>query len=244
MTFYKIFIYDNKRILKKDYFYLILQKFFFHRMKEELIKELVANSKLTNRINLEYKQKIELFEKEINQYKMEINDLQRQIQSVQHISPNSPKETSRPDLEFKKKFEQAQQKILELESKQKENAKFLNTTSNSDKKYAELEIAFGKLKQQNDQLQKKLKEDADKKIKLEKDFEKEQQKLKELEMRSEKQQQILKKKTEDLAQAQRRLRSGSSSGLAQTEDSNKHWVEQEMEKILQEKDKWKYLKMN
>lgn len=203
-------------------------------MKEELIKELVANSKLTNRFNLQYKQKVELLEKEIAQYKNEIGDLQRQINSVEQFpGPISPKEMSRVEFELKKKLEFAQQRINELELKQKENLKTMNITGNSDKKLSDLELAFGKLKQQNDQLQKKLKEDSDRKLKLEKDFEKDQQRLKELEMRSEKQQQILKKKTEDLAQAQRRLRSGSSSGLA--EENNKHWVEQEMEKICQEK---------
>jgi hypothetical protein len=48
-------------------------------MKEELIKELVANSKFTNRINLQYQHKIEQLQKETTQYKNEIADLQRQL---------------------------------------------------------------------------------------------------------------------------------------------------------------------
>lgn len=101
------------------------------------------------------------------------------------------------------------------------------------------------MKQQNESLQKRIKEDADKKIKLEKELEKEQQKLKDLEVKNDQQQKILKKKTEDLMQAQRRLRSGSTAGLNTADDNmpisspsftnNKHWVEQEMEKIVQEK---------
>ena len=138
--------------------------------------------------------------------------------------------------ELRKRLEVAVQKINELESKQKDTAKFLNTTNNSDKKINELEIALGKMKQQNEMLQKKLKDDVEKKMKLEKDFEREQQKLKDLETRNEHQQKILKKKTEDLATAQRRLRSASNCNLAQNGmEENKHWVEQEMEKILQEK---------
>lgn len=46
-------------------------------MKEELIKELVANSKLTNRINLQYQQKMEILQKENVQLKAEIDELQR-----------------------------------------------------------------------------------------------------------------------------------------------------------------------
>ena len=86
------------------------------------------------------------------------------------------------------------------------SVKLLNTNQNTDKKVAELELALSKLKQQNDSLTKKIKDDTDKKLKLEKDFEKEQQKLKDLEMRTDQQQRILKKKSEDLVTAQRRLR--------------------------------------
>jgi hypothetical protein len=100
---------------------------------------------------------------------------------------------------------------------------------------SELEITLNKMKQQQEILQRKIKEDSEKKIKLEKDLEKEQQKIKELQTRNDQQQKILKKKTEDLASAQRRLRSGSLSGLADENTNSKHWVEQEMEKIIQER---------
>ena len=118
------------------------------------------------------------------------------------------------------------------------SVKLLNTNQNTDKKVAELEIALSKLKQQNDSLTKKIKDDTDKKLKLEKDFEKEQQKLKDLEMRTDQQQRILKKKSEDLVTAQRRLRTGSASGGntdVENNNVNKHWIEQEMEKIINEK---------
>lgn len=51
-------------------------------MKEELIKELVANSKFTNRINLQYQQKMEIMQKENNQLKAEIEELQIQLQNL------------------------------------------------------------------------------------------------------------------------------------------------------------------
>ena len=50
-------------------------------MKEELIKELVASSKLTNRINLQYQQKIEILQKENTQLKSEIEEIQRSLPS-------------------------------------------------------------------------------------------------------------------------------------------------------------------
>jgi len=210
-------------------------------MKEELIKELVANSKFTNRINLQYQHEIETLKKELANYRNEVVELKNQMPSgVNHAHTNNTQTlsntqrdtSSKVEIELRKKLEMAQQKINELESRQKDTVKILNTTSNTDKKVTDLELALGKIKQQNDMLQKKIKEDNERKLKLEKDYEKEQQKLKEMELRAEQQQKILKKKTEDLANAQRRLRSASSAGNV---DENKHWVEQEMERIVQEK---------
>ena len=48
-------------------------------MKEELIKELVANSKFTNRINLQYQHNIEALQKEANVHKNEISELRKQL---------------------------------------------------------------------------------------------------------------------------------------------------------------------
>ncbi len=48
-------------------------------MKEELIKELVANSKLTNRVNVEYQHRIETLQKEANLAKTELNEMQNFI---------------------------------------------------------------------------------------------------------------------------------------------------------------------
>ncbi len=180
------------------------------RMKEELIKELVANSKFTNRINQQYQHKIESLEKEALRYKSEIGELQQQINELlasgnSGSSANgSGRDHAKIELELRKKVEQYQAKISELEAKHRDNARALNATSNTDKKIGELELALTKMRQQNEVLQRKIKEDGEKKLRLEKDFEKEQQKLKDLETRTDQQQKILKKKTEDLANVKRR----------------------------------------
>lgn len=141
---------------------------------------------------------------------------------------------------MKKQLEITRNKLADLESKHKNTEKALNTNTNQDKRIADLELTLSKAQQKIDSLQKKIKEEADKKLKIEKDFEKEQQKLKDLEAKNEQNQKILKKKTEDLMTAQRRLRSGSNAGLntigtAATPDPDKHWVEQEIEKLIEEK---------
>jgi cell division protein FtsB len=67
-------------------------------MKEDLIKELVANSKFTNRINLQYQQKMELLEKENTRLKAELNELQTNLQQYQRLSPTSSKDPSKVEL--------------------------------------------------------------------------------------------------------------------------------------------------
>jgi kinesin family member 7 len=135
-------------------------------------------------------------------------------------------------------------KVAEMESKQKDLiAKYQHTSAHviSEKRINELELALAKAKQQHDHLQRKIKEESEKRIRNDKDSATEQQKLKDLELKNEQQQKLLKKKTEDLLAAQRRLRSaggnGSTTNLHQTEENaiNKHWIEQEMEKIVKEK---------
>lgn len=131
--------------------------------------------------------------------------------------------------------------MTDLESKQKDTAKHLNTTLNSDKRIADLELALSKMRQQQELLQKRVKEETDKKIKVEKDLDREQQRLKELEIRSDQQTKLLKKKTEDLLVTQRRLRSTSSNALnghnTNSDESIgvKHCLDGEFEKILQDR---------
>lgn len=141
-------------------------------------------------------------------------------------------------------------KVAELEANKKDTAKHLNTTMNSDKRINELELALSKMRQQQELLQKKIKDEVDRKIKLEKDLDKEQQRLKELELASEQQKKLLKKKSEDLIAAQRRLRStsasaglnqlGSGSGGSPSEENlvsaaGRQCLDAEIDKVLQDK---------
>jgi len=132
-------------------------------------------------------------------------------------------------------------KVADLEAKHKDTAKHLNTTLNADKRIADLELSLSKLRQQNELLQKKIREESDKKIKAEKDLDSGQQRLKDLELKSEQQTKLLKKKTEDLLVVQRRLRSNSSNGLnghGTNSDENmagRNLLELELERLWQDK---------
>ena len=86
-----------------------------------------------------------------------------------------------------------------------------------EKKVQELEVHIDRMRNQQDQLHKKLKEEADKKTKMERDMQKQQQKIKELEDHMSQQQKVLKRKTEEVAAAQRRLRNVSKQGSEEKE---------------------------
>jgi hypothetical protein len=51
-------------------------------MKEELIKELVANSKFAHRVNVEYQQRIENLQREASLAKAELADMQTSLQQA------------------------------------------------------------------------------------------------------------------------------------------------------------------
>ena len=87
-----------------------------------------------------------------------------------------------------------------------DNEKISALHEEREKKVQELEVHIDRMRNQQDQLHKKLKEEADRKIKMERDMQKQQQKIKELEDHTSQQQKVLKRKTEEVAAAQRRLR--------------------------------------
>jgi len=86
-----------------------------------------------------------------------------------------------------------------------------------EKKVQELEVHIDRMRNQQEQLHKKLKEEADRKIKMERDMQKQQQKIKELEDHMSQQQKVLKRKTEEVAAAQRRLRNVGKHGSEEKE---------------------------
>lgn len=86
----------------------------------------------------------------------------------------------------------------------------------------ELEVHIDRMRNQQDQLQKKLKDESDRKIKMEKDMQKQQQKIKELEDQMSQQQKILKRKREEVAVAQRRLRGVGKQGSAEEKERYLH----------------------
>ena len=77
----------------------------------------------------------------------------------------------------------------------------------------DLELAVDRMKQQQEHLAKRLKDESDKKAKFENELQKELQRVTALEIKNEQQQKILRRKNEEIASAKRRLRNGSACSL-------------------------------
>lgn len=69
--------------------------------------------------------------------------------------------------EYKRKIDSAKRRLSNLQSKQKETVKLASMSERTDEKINDLQLAVSKMRQQQEELQKKLKQEHDKKEKLE-----------------------------------------------------------------------------
>ncbi|XP_076451061.1 kinesin-like protein KIF27 [Babylonia areolata] len=220
------------------------------RMKEQLICELVKTGKDAELMNKQYAEKIKALEKEKEQARQEVQEVQAALQELEAKEQQETAEKQKLQHDYRKKMEAAKQKVTALQRRQKETEKVASFAHNHEKKIHDLESAVDRMKQQQELLQRKLKEEGEQKARLEREMQKEVQRVKELELRSEHQQKVLKRKTEEIAAVQRRLRSAStSSGSGSTalppingeeqdrmEEQRRH-LDAEVERVLQERQK-------
>ncbi|CAI9730583.1 KIF27 isoform X1 [Octopus vulgaris] len=204
------------------------------RMKEQFIRELVKKGKDATSLNRQYVQKIKEQEKEMVKLQKDLSETRRNLQDLEGRGD----ETDEKKM-YLKKIEDAEQKISTLRKQQKETVKVANITSQNEKKIEDLKLSVLKMKQQHETLQRKLKEEHDKKSKIERVMQREKVRVKQLEQRNLQQQKILKRKNEEIAQAQRKLRGASlpriNSGNHDSMEEKKRQLDLEVEKILDQR---------
>ncbi|KAI0219309.1 hypothetical protein LSAT2_029120 [Lamellibrachia satsuma] len=210
------------------------------RLKEQLIKELVATGRGAQMMNKQYQEKIRSLEMEKQAAKNELISLQKALQDLEIREQQDKAAKERLQSEFRKKMEQAKNKFINLQKKQKETERMASITGQNVKRIQSLELNVEKMRQQQEQLQRRLKDEMERKMKLERDMQKEQQRIKELEIRNEQQKKVLRVKTEEMTLMQRKLRSGSiSTPVSCSEqtrlEDQKKWLDQEIEKILEQR---------
>jgi len=69
--------------------------------------------------------------------------------------------------EYKRKIDSAKRRLTNIQTKQKETVTLATMSERNDEKISDLNLAVAKMRQQQEELQKKLKQEHDKKEKLE-----------------------------------------------------------------------------
>ncbi|KAH3886113.1 hypothetical protein DPMN_010114 [Dreissena polymorpha] len=212
------------------------------RMKEQLIRELVKTSKNAEQVNKQYAEKIDALEKEKEIVKQELAETQKMLTGIESKEHQETVEKEKLLVEYKKKVETAKARMLSLQRKQRETEKIASISSQNDKKINDLELAIDRMKQQQENLQKRLKDESDRKTKLERENQKEQQRISELEIKNEQQQKLLRRKNEEIASAKRRLRNGSAGSLPPINgedhdvvEEKKRWLDGEIDKMVKQR---------
>ncbi|XP_072655906.1 kinesin-like protein KIF7 isoform X4 [Canis lupus baileyi] len=209
------------------------------RMKEELIGELVRTGKAAQALNRQHSQHIRELEQEAERVRAELSESQRQLRELEGKEPQDPGEWSQLQ-EFRQRVAAAQSQVQVLKEKKQATERLVSLSAQSEKRLQELERHVQLMRQQQGQLQKRLREETEQKRRLETEMTKRQHRVKELERRHEQQQKILKIKTEEIAAFQRKRRSGSNGSVVSLEqqqkiEEQKKWLDQEMEKVLQQR---------
>ncbi|XP_062062226.1 kinesin-like protein KIF7 isoform X2 [Lepus europaeus] len=208
------------------------------RRKEELIGELVRTGKAAQALNRQHSQRIRELEQEAERVRAELSEGQRQLRELEGKEPQDASERSRLQ-EFRKRVAAAQSQVQVLKEKKQATERLVSLSAQSEKRLQELERNVQLMRQQQGQLQRRLREETEQKRRLESEMSKRQHRVKELELKHEQQQKILKIKTEEIAAFHRKRRSGSNGSVVSLEqqqiEEQKKWLDQEMEKVLQQR---------
>ncbi|XP_072006981.1 kinesin-like protein KIF27 [Engystomops pustulosus] len=206
------------------------------KMKEELINELAKTSNEAQSVNKQYSMKIMQLEQEADQARAELAEAQKQLQELENKELRDQAQKAKLQKDFRKKMEAAKIKVQVLQKKQQDTKKLANISAQNEKYASDLELNIHNMRQQQAQLQKKLKEESDIKKKLELAVQKDQQQIKELQLKNEQQQKMLRLKNEEIAAIRRRKSTSSIPDQLQLKlEEQKKWLDEEVEKVLKER---------
>ncbi|KAJ1206725.1 hypothetical protein NDU88_002126 [Pleurodeles waltl] len=205
------------------------------KMKEELINELIKTGNDAQTVNHQYSMKISQLEHEAEQAKTELAETQTLLQELESKEIRDSAQKGKLQREFRKKMDAAKLKVQMLNKKQLDTKKLASFSTQNEKRVTELEQNVDHMRQQQTQLQKKLREEADKKRKLESEIQQNQQQIKELQLKTEQQQKILKLKTEEIAAIRKRKSIVGTPNQLQKLEDQKKWLDDEVERVLQQR---------
>ncbi|XP_065716590.1 kinesin-like protein KIF27 isoform X3 [Patagioenas fasciata] len=207
------------------------------KMKEELIKELVRTGKDAQSVSRQYSLKITKLEQESKQAKMELAETQKWLQELENKELRDIPEKVMLQKEFRKKMDAAMLKVEALQKKQQDTKNLASLSNQSERQAIELEQNVAQMKHQQTQLQKRLREESEKKKQLEAEIQQDQEQIKELQLKMEQQQKILKLKDKEIAAFKKKKNNSvEASQKLQKLEEQKKWLDEEIERILQQRE--------
>ncbi|XP_062064622.1 kinesin-like protein KIF27 isoform X1 [Lepus europaeus] len=211
------------------------------KMKEDLIKELIKTGNDAKSVSKQYSLKVTELEHEAEQAKVELTETEKQLQELESKDLSDIALKVKLQKEFRKKMDAAKLRVQVLQKKQQDTKKLASLSIQNEKRANELEQNIDHLKYQKVQLQKRLREENEKRKQLDAEIKRDQQKIKELQLKTEQEDQKL--KAEDPSAFNLKSRRGSFGSVDQLQklDEQKKWLDEEVEKVLHQRQELKEL---
>ncbi|XP_059957707.1 kinesin-like protein KIF27 isoform X3 [Mesoplodon densirostris] len=206
------------------------------KMKEDLSKELIKTGNDVKSVSKQYSLKVTKLEHEAEQAKVELTEMQKQLEELENKDLSDVALKVKLQKEFRKKMDAAKLRVQVLQKKQQNSKKLASLSIQNEKRANELEQNVDHMKHQKVQLQKRLQEENEKRKQLDAEIQRGQQKIKELQLKTE-QEEGLKLKAEDLDAFKMKRRKGSFGSIDQLQklDEQKKWLDEEVEKVLNQR---------
>ncbi|KAM7093345.1 kinesin-like protein KIF27 isoform 3-T4 [Molossus nigricans] len=211
-------------------------------MKEDLIKELMKTGNDAKSVSKQYSLKVRKLAHEAEQAKVELIETEKQLQELENKDLSDVALKVKLQREFRKKMDAAKLKVQVLQKKQQNSKKLASLSIQNEKHANELEQSVDHMKYQKVQLQKRLQEENEKRKQLDTEIKRDQQKIKELKLKTQPEED-LKLKAEDLDASKKERRKGSFGSIDQLQklDEQKKWLDEEVEKVLNQRQELKEL---
>lgn len=206
------------------------------RMKEDLIKELIKTGNNAKSVSRQYSLKVTKLEHEAEQARVELTETRKQLQELESKDLSDAALKVKLQKEFRKKMDAAKLRVQVLQKKQQDSKKLASLSIQNERRASELEQNVDHLKYQKVQLQRRLREESEKKKHLDAEIKRDQQKIKDLQLKT-RQGEGLTPKAEDLDGLNSNRRNGPFRGVDQVQklDEQKKWLDEEVEKVLNQR---------
>ncbi|XP_022368355.1 kinesin-like protein KIF27 isoform X4 [Enhydra lutris kenyoni] len=189
------------------------------KMKEDLIKELIKTGNDAKSVSKQYSLKVTKLEHEAERAKVELTETEKQLQELENKDLSDVALKVKLQKEFRKKMDAAKLRVQVLQKKQQNSKKLASLSIQNEKRATELEQNVDHMKYQKVQLQKRLREENEKRKQLDADIKRDQQKIKELKLKTE-QEEALKLRAEELDAFKMKKRKGSFGRTDQLQEEH------------------------